>query len=636
MAPPPSAPEFSLPGDPTIEKNPPMTIDTGNWDQGELEDLFFWLQRVLQKYAENPGCHECLRLARDGLAQIRAGLDAVGRDDVVQLCEEMQRAVADLEAGRVDGTPEGAELLVRAALQMSGPLGLTGAEPGRLARVLLPLVNELRGLRGAGRLMTPAIVMAAESPEPARAGVRPPEDTGAADWIRVLRDARRRFQHGLLDLLHGRDVPAACVRLADAASRVADALPEGDGRSLFRGAARLATGLAGGDQAPSPAVKQLLGRVDRQIGDGLQAAERALSAGDDPRQRVFPVATGLLEQLAEARDGLEAQAAGGMSYDRDLLESAVLGPGVTAAPGSLVDALELRSRELSVALEDWRQSMDDPAGVARIGACFGNLRKEACAGGALRIGEFAGILASFIAAQDTGGIADAEAAQVVEDAVKVLPDLLAEVRAAGTPDTPVADIVLRAEAILAEGIPAEAVEEEDRGVEAVAEDEAGLARMRRKGGADMARLAAAFAALEDGTRPLAEGAPEGGGASALGPARGDARSPVGEIAAWHQRIVAALTQAAGEAQALERLVSRLRSALGTDTAGGPRERGEAGLPGAPGEDIQQALDELEQLRLTLGTAIGNASAALLQQRRATQALEDRLALDPEAGESGDA
>ncbi len=613
-----------------------MTIDAGNWDQGELEDLFFWLQRVLQKYAENPGCHECLCLARDGLAQIRAGLDAVGRDDVVQLCEEMQRAVADLEAGRVEWTPEGAELLVRAALQMSGPLGLTGAEPGRLARVLLPLVNELRGLRGAGRLMTPAIVMAAESPEPARAGVIPPEDTGAAIWIRALHDARRRFQHGLLDLLHGRDVPAACARLGDAASRVANALAEGDGKCLFRDTERLARGLVGGDHVSSPAVKQLLGRVDRQIGDGLRAAERALSAGDDPRQQAFPVATGLLDQLAEALDGLEAQAVAGLVYDRDLLESAVLGPGVTAAPESLVEALELRSRELSVALEDWREAEHDPAGVARIGACFGNLRQEACAGGALRIGEFAGILASFIAAQGTGGIAGAEAAQVVEDAVKVLPDLLVEVRTVGTPDTPVADIVLRAEAILEEGTPAEAAEA-DGGAEPDAEDEAGLARMRRKGGADMARLAAAFAALEDGARPPVGDPPEGGGASTLGAARGDAHSGVQEVAAWHQRIVAALTQAAGEAQALEPLVSRLRSALGTDAAGGPRETGDGDLPGAAlGEDIQQALDELEQLRLTLGTTLGNASAALLQQHRATRALEDRLASDPEVGASGDA
>ena len=611
-----------------------MTIDTGNWDQGELEDLFFWLQRVLQKYAENPGCHECLRLARDGIAQIRAGLDAVGRDDVVQLCEEMQRTFADLEAGRIEWTPEGAELLVRASLQLSGPLGLSGAEPGRLARVLLPLVNELRGLRGAGRLMTPAIVLAAESPEPTRARVMPPEDTAAAGWIRVLRDARRRFQHALLDLLHGRDVATASARLGDAASRVADALPAGDGRELFRTAARLATALAGGNEVPSPAVKQLLGRVDRQIGDGLQAAERALSAGQGPEYRDFPVAACLLDQLSEALDALEAQAADGLVYDRALLESAVLAPGVTAAPGSLIDALELRLRELSVALEDWREALDDPARVARIGACFGNLRKEARAGGALRIGEFAGILASFSAAQGKVGTPDAEAAQVIEDAVNVLPGLLEEARTAGTPDTPVADIVLRAEAILEDETPAEATEE-DGGAEPVAEDEAGLARMRRKGGADMARLAAAFAALEDGAGPPVEGAPEGGGAPAPGTGQAVARARVGEIEAWHQRIVAALTQAAGDAQALEKLVSRLRSALDPDVAGGPQVRGEGGFADARSEDIQRALDELEQLRLTLGTTIGNASAALLQLHRATQALEDRLAIDPAADGSRD-
>ena len=612
--------------------NPPMTNDIGNWDQGELEDLFFWLQRVLQKYAENPGCHECLRLSHDGLTQIRVGLDAVGRDDVVQLCEEMQRTVADLEAKRIGWTPGGAELLVRAALQMSGPLGLTAAEPGRLAQVLLPLVNELRGLRGAGRLMTPAIVLAPERSETAHAALVPVHHPGAAGWIRSLREARLCFQHGLLDLLRGCDVPAACARLGDASTRVAEALPEGDGPRLFRTAARLATLLGQEDSEPVPALKQLLGRVDRQIGAGLQRAERGLHEGHDPRHQAFSVDTGLLDQLAQAVEGLDAQAVDALAYDRDLLDSAVLGPGVTAAPGSLVEALKLRSRELAVALGGWRQAMGDPAGLVLIGAGFRELREEARAGGALRVGEFAGILATFIAAQGTGGNADAETAQVIEDAVKVLPDLLVEVRTAGAPDTPVADIVLRVEAILDELTPAEALEDGD--AEPVGEDEASLAHIRRKGGADMARLAAAFAALEGETGPSPDAAPEEEKGPVSASAGLAARAPIGEILAWHQRIVGALTQAAREVQTLEEVVSRLRSALGTDAACGAREGGEGGVPGSRSEDVQQALDELEQLRLALGSTLGNASAALLQQQRTTQALEDRLATGPEAGESG--
>lgn len=606
--------------------NPPMTNDTGNWNQGDLEDLFFWLQRVFQKYAENPACQECLRLAGEGLAQIRAGLDAAGRDDIVQLCEEMQRAVADLEAERVEWSPDGSELLVRAALQMSGPLGLTAAEPGRLARVLLPLVNELRALRGAGRLMTPAIVLAAESPAPAE----------AASWIRALRDARRQFQHGLLDLLHGRDIRVAAARLGDATAKVATALPEGHGSQLFRAAARLATALAGTGVVPSARVKQLLGRVDRQLGDGVQAAERMLSGGRDPRQGAFAGDAELLRRLAEALDGLETPPAPeDPTRGRDLLETAVPGAGAREAPTGAGAALEGRAQDLSAVLEDWHGVSEDPAGLARIEACFRGLGADARARGTPRIEDFAAIMERFIATRGGVGATDVEVAQVIEDAVNVFPGLLAELRTAGAAETPVADIVLRAEAILQAGTPEDAAEEEDGDGELVGEDEASLARMRSKGGADMARLASAFAALENGARASVGGGPEGGDDSGSAAAVMDMRARAGEISVWHRRIVAALTEAAGEVQMLERVISRLRSVLAAESLDGLVERAEDGAAPAGIPGMQQVLDELEQLRLTLGTAIGNASAALLQQHRSAQALEDRLAIDPAAEASGD-
>ncbi len=606
-----------------------MTNDTGNWDQGELEDLFFWLQRVLQKYAENSACQECLRLARDGLVQIRSGLDAVGRDDIVQLCEEMQRVVTDLEAERIGWSPDAAELLVRAALQMSGPLALTAAEPGRLARVLLPLVNDLRELRGAGRLMTPAIVLADASPAPP--GVIPPAAADAASWIRGLRDARRQFQHGLLDLLHGRDISAAAGRLGDASAQVAATLPEGDGPHLFRAAAQLATALAGTGAVPSARVKQLLGRVDRQLGDGVQAAEGMLSGGQDPRSRPFAVDSELLDRFAEILDGLgRPSAPEGLSHGRDRPEVAMPDADAADAPTWPSDVLDARARDLSAALEDWHRDSGDPAGLARIGACFRALRDDAGARGAPGIGEFAGIMERFIITRGAVGAADAEAAQVIEDALNVLPGLLTELRTTGSAETPVADIVLRAEAILEAGTPDAAAEEGEEG-EGGGEDEASLARMRRKGGADMARLAAAFAALEDGARAPVGDRSEGGGGTVAAAIRMDLSARVGEIAVWHQRIVAALTDAAAEVPTLEGVASRLRAALITEAGKG----GEGGAAPAETLAMQQALDELEQLRLTLGTAIGNASAALLQQHRATQALEDRLASDAEADTSGD-
>lgn len=691
-----------------------MNVDTGNRDQGALEDLFFWLQRVLQKYAGNPGCTECLHLARDGLAQIRAGLDAAGRDDVVQLCEEMHRVVQDLEAERIGWTADGAELLVRAALQLSGPLGLTGAASERLARVLLPLVNELRALRGAGRLMTPAIVLAAERTEPVpkaepvpvpmpepepepepEAGpgpeaelgsgpaVLPAAGDGADPWLRSLQDARGRFQRALHDLLEGRDPAAAALRLADASAAIAEILRGSAAQLLFRAAARLAGALAGGAAAAAASLsaKQLLGQVDRQLEAGLQMAQRIQTGGDDPAARTFPVDAGLLAMLyaatdalergvlataslpgagaeaeaghagrvpgqpavlqpqraplavapggdvgrsAPARAGRESHPAASLDDEPEPLQNRVLASGRAAPSETFVAAVEADTRHLRASLARWLENPRDAALAAAMGEHFHALRERARAGSAPRLGEFASVLESFIAARGAARAANAEAVQVVEDAVNVLPGLLEELRTGGAPETPVADIVLRIEAILAEDASPEG--EEDEGLAPVVEDEAALDRIRRQGGAEMARLAAAFAALDDAS-PLgiAGGTAQEARTAAQSPdTLAGARARAAEIATWHQRVVDALTQAALQTQALEQVLDRLRTGPGPAGVAGVQPSG----PGVPAGGIDRVLEELEQLRLNLGTAIGNASAALLHQRRATQALQDRLAADP--------
>ncbi len=695
-----------------------MNMDTGTWDHGELEDLFFWLQRVLQKYAENPQCQECLGLAGDGLAQIRLGLDAVGRDDVVQLCEEMHRVVAALSEGRVEPTPEGTELLVRSALQLSGPIGLATAGPERLARVLLPLVNDLRQLRGAGALMTPAIVMAPSG----ASGLRPPSvssvspQPGAENgWVQSLRETRKRFQRGLLELLQGRDLDGATRRLAETSGAIAQVLPAGDLGELFRLAARLALVLGQGTDGVADSAKPLLGRVDRQLGNALRQAESALAGGRDPASEVFAVdhdLTGMLEavlrvqedtaagptvfarsampaarmihdvevaakaqsadetatatatdhghgestearpepaisgsaqeasisrpmvrdaDLDDARSGTAARRyPAPLVYDREVLEERVLAPGMPAPEPEWTAVLDAAVSTLREASLGSRAAPANTVAVESIADGFRALHEHA-RGVAPRLGEFARILEYFVAASIAAGPRiDAEAAQVIEDAMNVLPGLSTEVRSASAAITPVADIVLRVEAIIEEGFENPVMEPESAGSEV--DDSDKLARMRRQGGAEMARLAAAFAALDGGTEQA-----RADSANGLPPAEAAleaALSRTAEVAAWHPRVVDALTQVAGHTQMLERVVARLRSGFGGGQAvGGPFSE-PGGEPPAYGDDPGQALEELEQLHLAIGTAVGNASAALLQQHRAIKELQDRLSADARGTDSG--
>lgn len=691
-----------------------MNMDTGTWDHGELEDLFFWLQRVLQKYAENPQCQECLGLAGDGLAQIRLGLDAVGRDDVVQLCEEMRRVVTALSEERIERTPEGAELLVRSALQLSGPVGLTAAGPEQLARVLLPLVNDLRQLRGAGALMTPAIVMASSSasgPRPASVSGDSPRPGAGSGWVQSLHDTRKRFQRGLLELLQGRDLEGATRRLAETSTAIAQSLPAGDLAELFRLAARLAVVLGQNTGGTTDSAKPLLGRVDRQLGNALRQAESALADGHDPAAEAFAVdqdLTGMIEAALRTpeppvvdatvsahastpvapggqrpgipleprsmgepamgadprhsdsaevrpepvfagsaqgaatsspayRDATPIGAGSGRAagqypaplvYHREALNEWVLPPGVLAAHPDRVAVLDAVVSDLREASLEGCSIPGNTAAIESIAHGFRVLREHASEV-APRLGEFARILEYFVTASRTAGnCMDAEAAQVVEDAVNVLPGLLTEVRSASAAITPVADIVLRVEAIIEEGFEDPVIEPESAGSQV--EDSDKLARMRRQGGAEMARLAAAFAAL-DGYAEQASADTD----STLPPAEAALKTALvrtAEVAAWHPRVVDALTQVAEHTQMLERIVARLRSGFrGGLAAGGQLPATGGGLPESR-DDLERTLGELEQLHLAIGTAVGNTSAALLQQHRAIKELQDRLSADARGGD----
>ncbi|AGA32023.1 Chemotaxis protein histidine kinase CheA domain-containing protein [Thioalkalivibrio nitratireducens DSM 14787] len=659
-----------------------MTIETGTWDRGELGDLFFWVQRALQKYVENAACRECIRLAREGLEQIQASLEGVGRDDVEGLCTEMLRVIAGLESGDISGHAGAGDALLRAALRMPGQLDTVDATAEHLARAVSPLVNELRALRGAAPLIAAPVLF---TPRLVDSGAPPPPAVDPA-----LQESRRRFQQALLDLLRDREPPVTLGRLADAAAGIAQSLPDGAGRELFGVTAEFAAALARNPEFLSPPHKRLLGRVDRELGQWLRWIEQAGDEGRDFQLGGLVAAPGLVELAREALLRVTGPGAGGMPAGpgvapepadslggglapaprtdssgspgssgggpvpaaaseapftaarrgtgppgemgrepvpdgaQDFDERRLLGPvrdGQDPVPVAALERLVRVIRGLEGAFGGWKTHPSDLDAIRAVAVLVRSVREDARAAGAPRLGEFASLLESFLdRLAAAGGCAGTELLQVVEDAVSVLPELLAEIRDDLPGDTPVMDIVLRIRAMRDEPLPGDDAEEAPETV-----PEQDLGRIRQKGAQDMARLAAAFAALdgEDGGGQRDQDA--GAAAGLPGAAVQAARSKLSEVVSWHQHVVEALTGAAGQLRELEDLLARLRQTMEMEAA--YRVPPEAGND--PG--LSECLDAIEQTRLGLAGAIGNASAALLQQRRATQALEDRLEPDDGAG-----
>ncbi len=145
-------------------------------------------------------------------------------------------------------------------------------------------------------------------------------------------------------------------------------------------------------------------------------------------------------------------------------------------------------------------------------------------------------------------------------------------------------------------------------------DDTRLERIRSQGQAEMARLAQAFAALEGGTADETA-APDSAGTdagAATDSGTEGTRARLDEVELCRQRAVEALAQAASELQGLEQW---LAACPFVPVAQAPEDSAVA-LPTDP--------ERLEKMSQAVSASVGNASTALLRQRRAVEDLRELL------------
>ncbi|WP_018861263.1 MULTISPECIES: Hpt domain-containing protein [unclassified Thioalkalivibrio] len=266
-----------------------------NWVRDELDKLFVELQDALRRYAENPACEECLDDARAGLEQIRGTLTMVQVDSVVLICDEMLQ-VMDLQQGAEPPDPEATEALLRAALQLPDYLEQEGDTELPSPMILVPLLNELRAVRGATLLMDVAALMPDLQPvddDQVGSGGEAPHPQERA---RRLQEARRGFQRELLELVRG-DVIAAARRLQPIAHQIEEAVPPGDIRRLFWIAGGILESLADQGLEASTDIRRLIGRVDRELGRYVGILTEHCESSDDGSEPEYAVPDDLIKTL---------------------------------------------------------------------------------------------------------------------------------------------------------------------------------------------------------------------------------------------------------------------------------------------------------------------------------------------------
>ena len=183
------------------------------------------------------------------------------------LAEEMEHTSRWLAGTETDARQfvDGLDALMRASVQLPTYLERVLGGGRDLALVLLPLLNDLRAVRGAPLLSEGTLLslnLSSEKAPAARESGAPEQKLTVPQWARRLRP---KFQAGLLGLIRGEGEDRGITALSEVANRMESVATTAPLYQLWWVTGALLDALRAGGLEASVTVKRLLGHADREL-----------------------------------------------------------------------------------------------------------------------------------------------------------------------------------------------------------------------------------------------------------------------------------------------------------------------------------------------------------------------------------
>ncbi|RMG56688.1 MAG: response regulator [Gammaproteobacteria bacterium] len=249
------------------------------WVKKELDAVLTQARQALEAFIEDEEATDRLQECRTLVRQAQGTLQMVELFGAAMLAEEMTELLDAIEAGRVRNREDAYEALMRALIQMPDYLEHIQAGNRDVPIALLPLMNDLRAARDVPLLSENVLFFPevdaraeeAEAPETEAPGQPPERDVRAA-----ARALRHSYQLGLLGVLRDRDVAKSLRTMHAVLERLRRFSTLPGSRRLWWIAGALTDALAREGLEGGVTVKQLLGRVDRQIRQLVEQGEEGM------------------------------------------------------------------------------------------------------------------------------------------------------------------------------------------------------------------------------------------------------------------------------------------------------------------------------------------------------------------------
>ena len=250
----------------------------------EVDSIIEEARTKLEQYVEDESDLSLLAETSNSLAQVERTLQLVQINGAAVLAREMCDVVEGLMNENIAQKNKAQECLSRGILQMSDYLEYVQAGHKDLPVVLLPLLNDLRGVREAP-LLSEHILFFPDLDDIDVPNVHTEMEIPAQEYAKKIRYG---FQTGLVNIIQNKEIDAAATKICKVAIRLHQCSREIAACRLWWVSSAVAQALAIGALSTSTGIASLLGQVDRQIKRFIELDEASF-AKDIP--------TGLIKNL---------------------------------------------------------------------------------------------------------------------------------------------------------------------------------------------------------------------------------------------------------------------------------------------------------------------------------------------------
>jgi len=270
----------------------------------EIGNTLETARRELEDFAEGNAGRDALDRAADLLHLAQGALKIIELHGAGMLTEEMERTCRHVRACKEqEQVDSGLEALTRAMVQLPAYLERVMSGGRDIALVLLPLLNELRQVRGDPILSEGSLLLLNAGPFERHLASKPQVAVDAESSRRFQATARRlrpAFQSALLQWIRGNEAPQHLERLIQISGALEKAASTEAVRQLWFVLTGVLGALRGGQLEPTVNLKRLVGQADRQLKRLIDSGEAAFV--ESPPAELL---NSLLYYVARAGDGDE-------------------------------------------------------------------------------------------------------------------------------------------------------------------------------------------------------------------------------------------------------------------------------------------------------------------------------------------